>query len=351
MIKYTLFTLFFLLFTFSSCTEKKEVLTLEHVKVSKLQLEETPFDIPSLFPKGCCIKDSFLVIFDPKDKDGFLYIYNKEKKTLLNKYGIIGEGPNDFKNPRFLFNDNLQISKNTLLIGDVTSLYSVNIDSIFSSSKKAHYIQTEIPENLRLYNYVLQDNDSMLIVNQTRDHQLTFYNKLTHTIELKNYFEKNRYLKDASDFCHVMQIYDAYYSSNKERIVIAYKNWKQIDIISTSGKLIKHIYFPNYDYNKSKMSLDRKSLQIEDDAHMFFSFIYPTNDYFYALCWNNTRTNIKQGSAKTSIYKFNWEGELKDIFQLDKAISYFCIDSSNILYAIGVSEDNLDLNIYSSIIK
>ena len=65
MIKYTLFTLFFLLFTFSSCTEKKEVLTLEHVKVSKLQLEETPFDIPSLFPKGCCIKDSFLVIFDP----------------------------------------------------------------------------------------------------------------------------------------------------------------------------------------------------------------------------------------------------------------------------------------------
>ena len=95
-----------MLFTFSSCTEKKEVLTLEHVKVSKLQLEETPFDIPSLFPKGCCIKDSFLVIFDPKDKDGFLYIYNKEKKTLLNKYGIIGEGPNDFKNPRFLFNDN-----------------------------------------------------------------------------------------------------------------------------------------------------------------------------------------------------------------------------------------------------
>ncbi|WP_302801173.1 hypothetical protein, partial [Parabacteroides goldsteinii] len=267
MIKYTLFTLFFLLFTFSSCTEKKEVLTLEHVKVSKLQLEETPFDIPSLFPKGCCIKDSFLVIFDPKDKDGFLYIYNKEKKTLLNKYGIIGEGPNDFKNPRFLFNDNLQISKNTLLIGDVTSLYTVNIDSIFSSSKKAHYIQTEIPENLRLYNYVLQDNDSMLIVNQTRDHQLTFYNKLTHTIELKNYFEKNRYLKDASDFCHVMQIYDAYYSSNKERIVIAYKNWKQIDIISTSGKLIKHIYFPNYDYNKSKMSLDGKSLRIEDDAH------------------------------------------------------------------------------------
>ena len=95
----------------------------------------------------------------------------------------------------------------------------------------------------------------------------------------------------------------------------------------------------------------KMSFRIIFSDNMFFSFIYPTNDYFYALCWNNTRTNIKQGSAKTSIYKFNWEGELKDIFQLDKAISYFCIDSSNILYAIGVSEDNLDLNIYSSIIK
>lgn len=224
MIRWSLFFLLIFLFPLSACSDKKEVLALEHVEESTLQLEEVSFDIPSLFPKGCCVKDSFLVIFNPKDKDGFLYIYDKGKKTFLKKYGTIGEGPNDFKNPRFLFNDTWQSSKNTLLIGDGTGLYAVNVNSIFNSSGKAHSIETQLPDNLRLYNYLLHNDDSTIIVNQTGEHQLTFYNKLTHSIGLKNYFEKSEALKNASDFCHVMQIYDAYYSSNTERIAIAYKH-------------------------------------------------------------------------------------------------------------------------------
>lgn len=349
--RYSLFFILVSLFTLSSCADKKEVLNLSRVKESKLQLEEISFDVPSLFPKGCCVKDSFLIVFNPKDKEGFLYIYDKGDKTFLKKYGTIGEGPDDFKNPRFLFNDNLLPSKNTLLIGDGTRLYAVNIDAILNSSGKAHDVLTEIPGNLRLYNYLLHNNDSMLVVNQTGEHQLTFYNKRTKTTDLKNYFEKNGILKDASDFCRAMQIYDAYYSSNRERIAIAYKHWKQIDILSASGDLIKQIYFPDYDYNRGKMSLDGESLRLGEDARMFFSFIYPTNDFFYALCWDNTKTNIKQGSARASIYQFNWEGELKEIFRLDKAVSYFCIDSSGMLYAVGISEDNLDLIIYSSTLK
>lgn len=341
--------LFALSVLFNSCVDKKEIVSLAHVESSSLELKEIRFDVSPLFPKGCCVRDSFLVIFEPQDKEGILHVYHKEKGVFLKKYGRIGEGPDDFTNPCFLFNNNLCTSQSTLLIGDVAGVYSVAIDSIFNTSETIHRLQTKMPDDLRLYNYVLQNNDSMLVVNQTRDCQLTFYNKRTHTTKFKKYFEKTGNLKDASDFCHAMQIYDAYYSSNADRIVVAYKNWKQIDLISASGDLIKHVYLPDYDYNKTRMSLDEGHLRIEDDAHLFFSFVYPAADYFYALCWDDTKTNIKQGRAKTSIYKFDWEGELKEIFQLDKAISYFCIDdASNVLYAVGISEDDLELTVYSS---
>ena len=51
-----------------------------------------------------------------------------------------------------------------------------------------------------------------------------------------------------------MQIFDAHYNAGEESIVIAYKNRKQIDLVSFDGEMIKRIYFPNYDYNIPKIN-------------------------------------------------------------------------------------------------
>ena len=117
-----------------------------------------------------------------------------------------------------------------------------------------------------------------------------------------------------------------------------------IDIISKSGDLVKQIYFPNYDMNNSKMSFNG-NLIIEEDSKRFFTYVYPDEDSFYALCWNDTKENIKYGKAKPLIYKFDWEGNLNQIYQLNQCISYFCV-SDNQLYAIGIREDDLELCLF-----
>lgn len=334
-----------------SCKDSKEVINLTQIPESSISLQKSELDFQTLFPKEGCVRDSFLILFDPKDKDGFLHIYNKNDGTFLTKYGTKGEGPNDFINPRPMFNKNIRTSDKEIQIGDVDAVYCLDIESMIHHIDEPKKIAIKIPDELRLYNYVLHNSDSLLIVNQTRDYQLTFYNKQNTSLELKNYFNMNRVSKEASNFCNVMQVYDAYYSSNNRTIAIAYKNWKQIDLISLNGELIKQLYFPNFNSNANEMSFKNGSFELSENAQMYFSYIFPEKDYFYALCWEDTRANIKKGLATPSIYKINWDGEVKHIYHLDKEISYFCIDF-NKLYAVGVSsKDDLDLNLFTSILE
>lgn len=335
----------FLTTLFVSCaSDKHETISLEEVQTHEMHLKKMSLEDAPLFPKGCCLIDSILVIYDQKEKNGFLYIYDLNGQ-LLGKYGTRGNGPNDFIQPRFVSNGKLVTSNREIYIGDINAVYALNIDSALASVKKENLPYTEIPEILSLYNYVLQNTNTMLVVQQTRDRQLTFYNKKTHEIDLKNYFKRLPSLSTASDLCYVMQVYDAYYSSNEETMVIAYKNRKQIDILSSSGDLLNRIYFPGYDYNDSRMTLKNRNLVLADDAKMFFSFVFTTSDFYYFLCWDDTRKNIKSGKANSKIYKTDKFGNVLEIIQMDKSISYFCLNQSR-LYAIGVSEENLDLEIY-----
>ena len=237
-----------------------------------------------------------------------------------------------------------------MYIGDINAVYTLNIDAALVDTRKEELPYTEIPEKLSMYNYILQNTNILLVVQQTGDKQLAFYDKETCRTDFKNYFEKIPSLNNASDLCYAMQIYDAYYSSNDTTMAIAYKNRKQIDILSLSGDLINRVYFPDYDYNDARMSLRNGNLYLSEDAKMFFSFVFATVDSYYFLCWDDTRENIKAGKAKTKIYKTDSYGNIQEIMQLDKSVSYFCLNQSH-LYAIGISEENLDLEVYYADIK
>ena len=332
--------LLILVVSLSSCFSKeKQVLNLDEFSINNVDLSLMELDSPPLFPKGCVCIDSTLIIYDAKEKEGFLSFYRGNRK--VGCFGNRGEGPNDFRIPRFFPNKKYS---NSILVGDTDKLYIIDIDSAMANVPLSSFPFEAIPENLRLYNYLLCVTDSMLVVNQTGEFQLAFYDKIKDNVERKNYFEKISSLYSAPNLCYTMQIYDAYYTSNNESLVIAYKHRKQIDIISKSGDLVKQIYFPNYDMNNSKMSFNG-NLIIEEDSKRFFTYVYPDEDSFYALCWNDTKENIKYGKAKPLIYKFDWEGNLNQIYQLNQCISYFCV-SDNQLYAIGIREDDLELCLY-----
>lgn len=174
---------------FLSCSDSKhETIDLKNVPTLEVRLDKMDLENSPLYPKGCCAVDSFLVIFDPKDRDGFLSIYSGS--NLLGKYGTIGEGPDDFINPRFISNGKTICTSRDIQVGDIHGIYTLNVDSALACVAKSKLPRTEIPDDLYLYNYILQNTDSMLVIQQTSDFQLSFYNKNNAQLIGKNYFEK-----------------------------------------------------------------------------------------------------------------------------------------------------------------
>lgn len=334
----------FILVILVSCSNEKDADALDTsvIPSSKLQSEKMLLDEPPLLPKGCCLRDSFLIVFEPKLKDGFLSFYSLSNGKLIKRYGRIGQGKGDFQNPRFIFNEYVLQSSSELLIGDYNKLCYLNIDSVvYSSSRYDSEKKIDLLNNFLSYNYVLELSDSLFIFNMTNQGQLLYHDRYSEENTWKSYYEKLSPLKGATDFCYTSQIYDAYYTANKDVIVIAYKNIKQIDVVTKkSGKLKKRILMDDYLHNVDKMQLTNKAnINLESNALLYFTYAFPLKNFFYVLCWNDTKENIKKGVAKSMIYKFDWSGNLHHIYNLDRPVSYFCInDEMNIIYAIGSSE-------------
>ena len=91
------------------------------------------------------------------------------------------------------------------------------------------------------------------------------------------------------------------------------------------------------------MSLHKDNLKLSEDIHIFITSAAVSNEDYYFLCWDDTQKNIREGKARPYIYQIDAAGQVKQIFQLNKCISYFCL-SDNRLYAIGFTEDT-DLQI------
>ena len=334
-----------------SCKKREihtETLNMDSIKEIHINTSPTSYCSTTLYPKNCFfIKDSFLVVFEPKNQNNFIHVYNNDTKKIIARFGQIGKGGYDFINPRLITN-NIPAKSNEFIIGDTRRICKINIDSLLLNKNYKGEDYADIPDELRLYNYILYCSDSLIIVNQTGKKQLTFWDRNKEKAVHKNILLRNENLK-VTDLCLTMGIYDAYYTSNGERIAIAYKNWKQIDIVSLSGDIVKRVYFPNYLFNQDKVDLykDKQNIEFSKDAHLFFTYVASTSKYLYALCWNNTKENIKKGKAFSQIYQLDWDGNLVNIYSFDRAISSFCVFKDNITYAIGVSERNLDLNIYN----
>lgn len=334
----------FILAILVSCSNEKDadVLDTSVIPSSKLQSEKMLLDEPPLLPKGCCLRDSFLIVFEPKLKDGFLSFYSLNNGKLIKRFGRIGQGNGDFQNPRFIFNEHVLQTPSELLIGDYNKLCCLNIDSIiYSSSRYDGEKKIDLLHNFLSYNYVMELSDSLFIFNMTNQGQLLYHDRCSEENTWKSYFKKLSNLKEANDFCYTSQIYDAYYTANKDIIVIAYKNIKQIDIVTKkTGKLKKRILMDDYLYNIDKMQLINKSnIKFDPNALLYFTYAFPLKNFFYVLCWNDTKENIKKGIAKSMIYKFDWSGNLHHIYNLDRPVSYFCINNEmNMIYAIGSSE-------------
>lgn len=336
------------LFSCTRTSNDTQLISVDDIESIDIKSTEIHLDEMPMFPKGCKVIDSVLILFEPKLRDGFISLYSLNNNNLIKRFGKIGNGPCDFIDPRFFPNYQFENNERSILIGDSRYLYKLNIDSIISGYNKCESsILSYVPAEMKGYNYILDITDTHITANITSDAQVSKFDLSNNKKETRSFYSKFSGI-NINDFSYATQLYDGYYTSFNDKIIIAYKNLKQIDLISPTSNSIKNIRFTNYNVNLDKMKeIDDFNIRFEDNALYFYSYVFCTNSYFYALYWNATKAEIKENKAIPHIQMFNSNGELVKILKPDIAISYFCVDEKkSLIYAIGMSSEE-ELKIYS----
>lgn len=325
-------------FLIISCSQShKNIVDEGAYPAVNMKLREVAFDEHTMFPTDVLIfSDSILVVHERKNQIGFLTAYNILTNQLLSAFGAIGDGPNDFLNPRILHD--LTTNEN-LYIGDLDKITRFSIDSITTSGYNGEKIQT-LPSEIKGYNYLLIDNDSLIAYNQAGEHPLSVFNKQAKSLRFTDYYpeidwkEGSEYIKNTDVFANCM-------TSNGELIAIAYHNWNTISIITPNGDVIKELYFPDWDYNIGKMSIDptTKNLRFDENAKIYFTKIRSNDNYIFALGWSATKAQIKNGEVPSFILVMDWEGNIIRKINFDRSVASFCINNETIPYVTAMGDD------------
>ncbi len=310
----------------------------ERVELNKLELDDYP-----LCPIRCCMLDSLLIVQEDwiKNKENVFKVYYQNK--LYTQFGMIGKGPNDFLAPTLFSNSYL--CKDSLIISDFDK-----INSVFIHSNGYSKNTFSLPASLHHSNKFFQNNDSCIIFNRQGDYQLEYFNKKTDTLIGYNYYTKPSTVSDIPDMFCTTQLYQGAFSSNQQYIVIAYRNLKCIDIISMRDMtLSKRIYFNDYDINSFYIA-HGNNIMFEDNTTYFFTYVLAQNSYFYALCWDKTKIDVKNASVDSKMYKITYDGEVEKIYEFNQPIGSFVIIDNTII-AIGLDHNERESLLYKGFLK
>lgn len=336
-------------FLMASCSNNaKSAGDFADFTISNVELKSVVFDEGTMFPTNLILlSDSLLVVNEPKMKGGFIHVYDTHNQKTITELGVIGDGPNDFASPRFLTNLD---THNTFCVGDASKIVRYYVDSLDIKDYAGDKILS-VPSEMRLYNNVLTINDSIIIYNQTGDHPISVFNILTDKLGFIDYLPKTTWA-GGTEFIKNMEVFDNSMTSNGREIAVAYKNWNILSIITTDGNVKKELYLPDWDYNLEKMHFDSSTgnLDIDSDAKKFYTKIMSNKDYVFALGWNATNAQIRNGEATSFVYVIDWDGNIVKKIMFDRPVSNFCINKDSIPYATAMGDDG-EIHIFQCYVK
>lgn len=327
----------------AACGSKTEIVSED--ESTKLQTKETEA-IDVLYPLDVqLVGDSNLVVYEGKNQKGFLQVYNAASGEKVAEFANIGDGPDEFVNPRLLESLN---SQNALCIGDLRRIAYYDIDSINREGYAGREAMA-LGSDFRLYNYFLINGDSMAVIAQSGEHPLTRIDKRSGEVAYVDYFPETTDLS-TDPLVKNMELFANSATSNGERIALAYSNFNIVAIIDPEGREIKAVKLPQWDYNVGLISVDNnRNIKKDSDARLFFTKVKSTKDYIFALGWNETNDSMKAGNAKSSVYQIDWDGNVVNKFEFDRMISSFAVNADNkIAFAVGMGDDG-ELHVFEVI--
>ena len=311
-----------------------------YVELHRLGLDEQP-----LYPMSVFFAGDNLVVQESngKVKTDLFKVYNNNK--LVSKFGTIGQGPDDFKNP-FLF-DHCKIVDSCFWVEDMDKLVQFFMDADGRVTCKN---TVNFPDEIVPVNQIACYQDSVIAFRKTDEYQLSFYDMRSKKASGYNFYDKPKVLEPVDYYLLNMNLYRDVFGICGDNIVIGYNSFKMIDIVSArQRKLIKRLYFKGYDANPIGQENGIPNFGL--DYLFFIDFVIANDDCFYARSWDYPFIEIDRDDKGISkIYKIDYEGHIQKLYVLKQRIRSFTI-KGNEIYAICLDPEEQEWMIYKGTLR
>jgi len=311
-----------------SCAPKKTI-NLKEKKAKEIH-SQIVIDSNNLFlnPISINYKDNKLFVIEDT-KEGFIKIINLENNKIQT-YGQTGQGPNDFpRTPDFIqtpIDEDIQLyasnkiyeynKKNDIFSfkGNLTNSTVFPMNNIIKAGNKFH---ASITGEGRLYTYPSSPNLQPI--------KQAFF---------EDYSNEN--IKG-----DISLLYKAYLGANykSELFVVAYERFNIIEIYNFDGELQTSIDFSE----KSQIGYSNGNIDLSQ-GYLYNISLSANDDYFYALYLGVKDQYANENIDKINFYvnKFNWNGELVQVYKLDEIATSIAVDnnSSNVYYINPMEYNN-----------
>lgn len=295
----------------------------------KESIQNVGVEIPPvlLYPRSLFLLDGKLVVYNEKT-DTLFQMFSIPDLKHLGRFGIKGEGPEDFNLPSSYA---VSSDKNRFTLIDGNRLKTIQVDGA-----QARVTFSTMPHEFSYFNGLVQLKDSLFCCSAgfESEHELMFLYPNGEHQEWGEFPEEvgSRFSTSLAR----NQAYNSLYvaSPDGERVAVFYQYIRRFRIYTSDGKLETDNVL-DIQPGERLPDVDSEKCYIHPIA------LYATNRYIYALNLDMTAQEIGGRKKNPTIQVFDWAGHPVKQYQLDCFVSSFVVDEPNrVIYATFVEDEN-----------
>ncbi len=277
------------------------------------------------------VKDSVLIMKSIFGENQFS-VFRLPDFKLLKTFGKTGRGPDEFQYSHLVQSED----KNTLCF-----IYEMTNSKLYKVDRQLNLTPAEIrfekPEAMfdekQLYSF--GDKDFFYVGNSTNGKSIFRAQTLNDSLVTREVYNLSFSTKHRN---WANYIGDFGANKAKGRLVYAYKYFKRLVFMDTTGTKIRILNFQSEEVQKKEVLAQ---LGPDNVTHYWGMSCQP--DYVYVLYSGRTPIEVTKQFKKEDFYifveQFDWNGNPIRKFKLDHW-GYFCVDEkSNSLYIASVNDD------------
>ena len=315
-----------------ACNVREPALDFRRIPEEKLSGEIVDIGDSVLAPRQIFDTRDHFVIFDDNKNDHFLKYFSKATGGLDFKFGIRGNGPNEFIMPRIIPSGEgigvLALNKFVFL--------RVEGQELIKKEKKIRNREKVTGANCLfflddsrvLYTKSSESQFHVLDDRSGRESAVDAY-PLPYENKYPRYFVNN-------------VVFDAHYSyhENEDFIFAAYKHVPVVSLIPVPEfQDPLHVYLNTGDKNEI---VRKDNHWIYDDPIYYYTFTDVSSGFCYALFQHADKSALRENKQKSEIHVFDFQGKMVRRLGFDIPIYHFAASGDDTeLYALSLNDDFL----------